>query len=137
MVLSLGRPALAAAPDSTSADTTKTPRGALLRSALLPGWGQHYNDRPIKMLFFGTASAVALRSVVVEHRRINTAPTPEIHQDRAARRNTRLLYFALCASFAAIDAYVDAHLADFGSDVQLQMRPGGALLRFNATLAWR
>ena len=137
LVLSLGRPALAAAPDSTSADNTKTPRGALLRSAALPGWGQHYNDRPIKMLFFGAASATALTAVVVEHQRIDTAPTPEIHQDHAARRNTRLLYFALCVSFAAIDAYVDAHLADFGPDVQLQMRPGGALLRFNATLAWR
>ena len=136
LVLSLGRPALAAAPDSTGVDTTKTPRGALLRSTL-PGWGQHYNDQPIKMLFFSAASATALTAVVVEHRRIDTAPTPEIHQDRPARRNTRLLYFALCVSFAAIDAYVDAHLADFGPDVQLQMRPGGALLRFSATLAWR
>ena len=137
LLLLLSRPALAVEADSTHTDTTGAPRSAMLRSALLPGWGQLYNGRPFKALFFAAASATALSSVVVEHRRIDTAPTPEIHQDRAARRNTRLLYFALSVSFAAIDAYVDAHLADFGADMQMQMRPGGALLRLNATLPER
>ena len=100
--------------------------GALLRSAVLPGWGQFYNDRPVKGLFFGAASATALTSVVVEHRRIRSAPTPEEHQDRTARRNSRLLYFALSVALAATDAYVDAHLADFG-DVPAGLSPGAAM----------
>ena len=145
LALLAGRPAGAteAATDSTRTDTLPSAHGALLRSAVLPGWGQFYNGRPIKGLFFGGASATALTAVVVEHRRIRSAPTPEEHQDRTARRNSRLLYFALSVALAAIDAYVDAHLADFGTvqsglstgaAMQVEMRRGNAWLRLQATV---
>ena len=145
LALLAGRPAGAteAATDSTRTDTLPSAHGALLRSAVLPGWGQYYNGRPIKGLFFGAASATALTAVVVEHRRIRSAPTPEEHQDRTARRNSRLLYFALSVALAAIDAYVDAHLADFGTvlsglsigaEMQVEMRRGNAWLRLQATV---
>ena len=128
---------------STGAATLPSAHGALLRSAVLPGWGQFYNGRPVKGLFFGAASAIALTATVVEHRRINSAPTPEAHQDRTARRNSRLLYFALSVALAALDAYVDAHLADFGAvqsglstgaGLQVQMQRDKAWLRLKATL---
>ncbi len=147
LVLFAGRPAHAT---EAEADSTRTARsglsaeaatlpsvhGALLRSAVLPGWGQFYNGRPVKGLFFGAASAAALTSVVVEHRRIRSAPTPEEHQDRTARRNSRLLYFALSVALAAIDAYVDAHLADFGAGaaIRVEMQRGKAWLRLKASL---
>ena len=145
LALLAGRPAGAteAATDSTRTDTLPSAHGALLRSAVLPGWGQFYNGRPIKGLFFGAASATALTAVVVEHRRIRSAPTPEEHQDRTARRNSRLLYFALSVALAAIDAYVDAHLADFGTvqsglstgaAIQVEMQRGNAWLRLQATV---
>ena len=145
LALLAGQPAGAteAATDSTRTDTLPSAHGALLRSAVLPGWGQYYNGRPIKGLFFGAASATALTAVVVEHRRIRSAPTPEEHQDRTARRNSRLLYFALSVALAAIDAYVDAHLADFGTvqsgpsigaEMQVEMRRGNAWLRLQATV---
>lgn len=120
--------------DSTRTDTLPSAHGALLRSAVLPGWGQYYNGRPIKGLFFGAASATALTAVVVEHRRIGSALTPEEYQDRTARRNTRLLYLALSFALAATDAYVDAQLADFGTEMQVEMRRGKAWLRLKATL---
>ena len=134
-----GRPACAT---ETEADSTHTvpsatlpsAHGALLRSTVLPGWGQFYNGRPVKGLFFGAASATALTSVVVEHRRIRSAPTPEEHQDRTARRNSRLLYFALSVALAATDAYVDAHLADFGTAMQVEMQRDKAWLRLKAPL---
>ena len=134
LVLLAGQPACATEADSTRTAQSPLPsaHGALLRSAVLPGWGQFYNGRPVKGLFFGAASATALTSVVVEHRRINTAPTPEEHQDRTARRNSRLLYFALSVALAAIDAYVDAHLADFGTEVEMQR--GNAWLRLKVPL---
>ena len=118
----------------SEAATLPSAHGALLRSAVLPGWGQFYNGRPVKGLFFGAASATALTSVVVEHRRIRSAPTPEEHQDRTARRNSRLLYFALSVALAAIDAYVDAHLADFGAGMQVEMQRDKAWLRLKAPL---
>ena len=136
LALLAGHPAGAAGAetDSTRTDTLPSAHGALLRSAVLPGWGQFYNGRPVKGLFFGAASATALTSVVVEHRRIRSAPTPEAHQDRTARRNSRLLYLVLSVALAAIDAYVDAHLADFGTEMQVEMRRGKAWLRLQATV---
>ena len=121
---------------STEAATLPSAHSALLRSAVVPGWGQFYNGRPVKGLFFGAASATALTSVVVEHRRIRFAPTPEEHQDRTARRNSRLLYFALSVALAATDAYVDAHLADFGAGaaMQVEMRRDRAWLELKAPL---
>lgn len=131
-----GQPACAtdAETDSTRTDTLPSAHGALLRSAVLPGWGQYYNGRPVKGLFFSAASATALTAVVVEHRRIRSAPTPEEHQDRTARRNSRLLYFVVSVALAATDAYVDAHLADFGAAIQVEMRRGKAWLRLKATV---
>ena len=136
LVLLAGQPACATAveADSTRTDSLPSAHGALLRSAVLPGWGQFYNGRPVKGLFFGAASATALTAVVVEHRRIRSAPTPEEHQDRTASRNGRLLYFALSVALAAIDAYVDAHLADFGAAMQVEMWRGRAWLRLKAPL---
>ena len=139
-VLFAGRPACATEVEADSirtvpsAATLPSAHGALLRSAVLPGWGQFYNGRPVKGLFFGAASATALTLVVVEHRRIRFAPTPEEHQNRTARRNSRLLYFALSVALAAIDAYVDAHLADFGTAMQVEMQRDKAWLRLKAPL---
>ncbi len=145
LALLAGRPACATEveTDSTRTATLPSAHGALLRSAVLPGWGQFYNGRPVKGLFFGAASATALTAVLVEHGRIRSAPTPEEHQDRTARRNSRLLYFALSVALAATDAYVDAHLADFGAvpsglsigaALQVGMRRNNAWLRLKATL---
>ena len=134
LLLMCSRLALAAEADSTRADSLPTPRAALLRSAVLPGWGQHYNGRPLKALFFAGASATALSAVIAAHRTIDAAPTPETHANRAARRNTRLLYFALSVALSAIDAYVDAQLADFEADIGMEMRRDGASLTLKMTL---
>ena len=144
LILLAGQPACATEVEADStrtaqsgADTLLSAHGALLRSAVLPGWGQFYNGRPVKGLFFGAASATALTAVAIEHRRIRSAPTPEEHQDRTARRNGHLLYFALSVALAAIDAYVDAHLADFGavqSGLSVEMWRGRAWLRLKKTM---
>lgn len=138
LILLAGQPACATQVEADSTRTAQSPlpsaHGALLRSAVLPGWGQFYNGRPVKGLFFGAASATALTVVAIEHRRIRSAPTPEEHQDRTARRNGRLLYFALSVALAAIDAYVDAHLADFGAAMQVEMWRGRAWLRLKKTM---
>ena len=141
LILLAGQPACATQVEADSTRTAQSPlpsaHGALLRSAVLPGWGQFYNGHPVKGLFFGAASATALTVVAIEHRRIHSAPTPEEHQDRTARRNGRLLYFALSVALAAIDAYVDAHLADFGtvqSGLSVELWRGRAWLRLKKTM---
>ena len=95
----------------------------MLRSATIPGWGQYSNGRPLKALLFGGAAAASLGSVIAEVRSLDRAVTPEEHQDRAARRNTRFLLVALTATLAAVDAYVDAHLADLEVAFSAQADP--------------
>jgi hypothetical protein len=155
LVLLLGRPALAAEADSTRSDSLPAPRAALLRSALLPGWGQYYNGHPFKALFFASASTLALTAALGEQRQLDRlsdqlaaqrsaggspAGIDSLEtrfQNQASKRNTRLLFIALSVAFAAIDAYVDAQLADFDAAVEMEMRPGGALLKLSATLPGR
>ena len=71
---------------------------------------------------------------MVEHRRIRSSRTPEQHQEHISRRNSRLLYFALSVALAATDAYVDAHLANFEAEVQVEMRRSTAWLRLKAAV---
>jgi len=158
LALLAARPIFAAGPvtaDSARTDSLPSPRGALLRSALLPGWGQLYTGKPVKAVFFGGAAAGLLGWVVAEQRDLariadeleglrvrdpdsfRIPSLEQAHQDQAARRNTRILFLALAATFSALDAYVDAHLAGFDAaenSLALEPRPGGALLCLHA--AW-
>ena len=134
--------------DSTNTATVERatgprPRTALIRSALLPGWGQLNNGRHFKATLFGGCAIGFLTAVLAERdnlshtdKQIRKAHSslavlvatggddPQLRsrisqlegefEDRAARRNTRLLYLFTTATLAAVDAYVDAHLDDFG-----------------------
>ncbi len=130
--------------DTVAAQNAPSPRGALLRSILLPGWGQWYNDKPYKAAFFSATTAGLLSWAVAAHRDVSRtgdelqrlrqeAPfdpritaLQQLQQDQAARRNTRALYVVLAVTAAALDAYVDAHLAEFdahGPTLALIMEP--------------
>ena len=110
------------------------PHRALLRSAVLPGWGQHYNGKPWKALGFGAAAAGFLTAAMVELRSSSPLQTPQEREDRASRRNTRFLYLGLTTMLAALDAYVDAHLADF-KNMTVEARRGEILLK--TAIYWR
>ena len=90
-----------------------TPKEALWRSALVPGWGQLRNGRHIKAVLFSTVAAGFAGASISETRKLNRVEASE-RQAVAGRRNTRLLLFVATATFSALDAYVDAHLTDFG-----------------------
>lgn len=124
LFLLLAAPALAQAPvDSLH---TQPPRTALIRSLLLPGWGQFINGRPLKGLGFGAVAVVLAGRVVAQQRALGRADrrgAPDLElEDLAAGRNTRVLLWVTNATLAGIDAYVDAQLAGF--DVSLGPRPG-------------
>ena len=117
-----------AEPAATDSLQRPDPRGALLRSAVLPGWGQYYNGKPWKALGFGAAAAGFLTAALVEHRSPGRAQSPEERRDRAGRRNTRFFYLGLTTTLAALDAYVDAHLANF-KGMAVVARPGEVILK--------
>ena len=93
-----------------------TPRGALWRSALVPGWGQLSQGHPHKAILFAGAGAGWLSAAIADAASVGQAATALDRQDRAARRNTRVLYYFITATLAGLDAYVDAHLDDFHLD---------------------
>ena len=99
--------------EPSTAKVRLNPRGALWRSALVPGWGQLRNGRHLKAVLFSAAAAGFAGAGISETRNLNRAEASE-RQAAAGRRNTRLLLLIATATFSALDAYVDAHLADFG-----------------------
>jgi hypothetical protein len=145
-------PAAATASDSADADTLfsmhKSPMGAVLRSALVPGWGQLYNESYWKIPVVLGLSAFLTWGVLTEHTKyadyrdryaasitaLNPGGDLQLKQYREFYRDNRDTYawWLLVAYLVQIaDAYVDAHLYDFTvSDVaqaSLLVSPPGAL----------
>ena len=106
----------------------KSPWGAVLRSAILPGWGQIYNESYIKVpIVWGIFGALAAAWIWNNHK-YNDAQNlylqnindprlgPAYIQLRNAYRDQRDLvsiYIGLAYFLNLVDAYVDAELFDF------------------------
>lgn len=109
---------------------SKSPGGAALRSAIIPGWGQLYNQSYWKIpVIIGVAGYLAYgwisdNKLFVDYReRYAASITPtspsgnltlklyrEFYRDR---RDTYAWFFGLLYLLQIADAYVDAHLYDF------------------------
>ena len=91
-------------------------RSVLIRSLAIPGWGQWENERPRKALVFATLSTSLLLYAADAQATLSKAQSATQHEDLTAVRNTRILFFFLSNTLAAIDAYVDAHLDKFPNE---------------------
>jgi hypothetical protein len=143
------------AADSTLAQPfkTKNPTGALLRSLVLPGWGQLYNQQYVKTILAVTAEGLLVAGAIVEHQRAEDDHA--VYQDllrsdtvreaawqrytrRIDKRNTYLWYFAGFKVVSIIDAYVDAHLYRFDEGpfaFRVQSWPeGGVMMVFRCNV---
>ena len=105
-------------------------KNALFKSLVMPGWGQWENKRHVKALGFATLSSSLLLYSLDAQVTLSETQSPSHHQELTAVRNTRILLFFLSSALAAIDAYVDAHLADFSKDYAFDTKRNGAVLRF-------
>ena len=95
--------------DSTRTDTAgvgRSPRGAMLRSLALPGWGQFYNGKHIKSGLFAAAEIGSVVAFFVRRDQINREATPGIRR----KRNIYLFTTIGAVLLSMGDAYVDAHL---------------------------
>ena len=102
-------PAAAEGPDSTVVDSileTRPPRGAMLRSLALPGWGQFYNRRTIKGSVIAAAQVSSTVAFFVRRGQLNRRPLA----DAPSERNIFLYTTIGLILFSMGDAYVDAHL---------------------------
>jgi len=123
--------------DSTKSDVQddsifvmkKSPWGATLRSAILPGWGQFYNESYLKipivwgvMGWFiynyleGDKEYRKYKDLFLENGEESSRLLREFYRDE---RDLFAIYTVLAYIANLIDAYVDAHLFDFSVNEDL------------------
>jgi hypothetical protein len=116
-------------PNISSGDRVSRPwpTGALLRSAILPAWGQVYNKQYFKaVLYGGTEIALVMttahywkqmdshqRNFLNSSDRTYQAQEFFYFQNSRDNRNLFLWFTGLTFFISMFDAYVDAHFADF------------------------
>ena len=128
------RDSVRTSPDTLDLDAAYTfggewqpdPTGALLRSAVLPGWGQFYNRKPLKGLALGSVELGLLAWLIAEHAMAEEArddfqrtgdPFYEDSYDRHSARRLDLIWYTSAAwLYGMLDAYVDAHLYGFSRE---------------------
>ena len=129
----------------------KSPSGAMLRSALVPGWGQLYNESYWKVpVMFGVFTSLAYVAnwyhlKYVDYRGRYIQSTYDLEQNtilenddlfmrthrfnKTARefyrdnRDVFIFYLAISYFLNIVDAYVDAHLYGFNVDSSLGFTP--------------
>ena len=121
--------------DSVKIDTTKfvmkkSPWGAVLRSAVIPGWGQFYNESywkvPVVLGFFGYFAYIwndqnnlykkyrdLFAASITENSPSGNSDYYRIREFYKDQRNTFAIYIGLTYFLQLVDAYVDAQLFDF------------------------
>lgn len=131
-----------AAPD-TAAPGGITPRGAFLRSLVLPGWGQSELGAPVRGGVYFALEAGSLWMLYKSDRRLREALQAQriaretgalapdrrlpLVRDRQNQREDWLTLSVFWLFFAGADAFVAAHLQDFDVRVGGVPGPGGAL----------
>ena len=101
--------------DMFSDQPLKSPWGAVARSAMLPGWGQCYNESYIKsVISFGAFFYFVSRIYNYEKQYRDTG-----NVEFKDKRVTNTWYLGLTYLVILVDAYVDAHLYKFDDTVNL------------------
>jgi len=95
---------------------TKSPTGALLRSLIVPGWGQLYNGKELKAAVIFAAETTLIGTAIYWDRQAEMAAEANHETARLVYEDNRnLAYWLLAATvvYSMLDAYVDAHFYDF------------------------
>ncbi|MCL6493875.1 MAG: hypothetical protein K6T54_03740 [Ignavibacterium sp.] len=129
--------------NQTTSDTvfvmSKSPWGAVARSAVIPGWGQFYNESYWKIpVIWGTAvwfvyNWVDNNNLYNDYKSLYQSSESEYYRRlRNFYRDQRdkfTIYLGLLYLLNLVDAYVDAHLFDFNvnenlgrNDFQINLR---------------
>jgi hypothetical protein len=110
----------------------KSPTVAVLKSAVLPGWGQYYNESYIKIpVVWGIAAYFTYQWIQNNNsykeysslykKKYNASQSnadnyKTMRDDYRSNRDMFSIYLGLTYLLNLVDAYVDAHLFDFSVD---------------------
>jgi len=104
-------------------ELTKSPTGAMLRSMVIPGWGQFYNEAYWKIpVIWGAMGALGYawkwnNDRVIKYddlyRSEHNSGYYKMREFYRNQRDLNAVFFILAYVMNVIDAYVDAHLFDF------------------------
>ena len=119
----------------------KSPLGAVLRSAIIPGWGQIYNESYIKAPFiWGGIAALVLgwrfynnhyktyKDLYNQNLDIRYANVRDFYRDQ---RDLFSIYIGLVYVLNLVDAYVDAELFDFNVEEDYRTHQTMLGIKFN------
>jgi hypothetical protein len=95
----------------------KSPMGAVLRSAALPGWGQVYNRKYLKGLFVFSVNGTFAYAIYHYNREWKDTGNRKFQN----KRNLYTWYFGVSYLLTLVDAYVDAYLFGFDDAVKLAL----------------
>lgn len=143
----------------------KSPQGAMLRSALIPGWGQLYNEEYLKVpVMFGVFAGIGFVAnwyhlkyddykgrYISSSQRLENEPAlsansifmREHNFNKTARefyrdnRDTYLFYLVLAYFMNIVDAYVDAQLFGFDVDGPLSAQLNQLKTKDLSSVSWR
>ena len=105
---------------------SKSPKGAMIRSAIIPGWGQVYNKKYIKALvYLGGELYFASRYISLDDKIKKLVDDGEDEltiEDKEHERNGWLWLLGAGYLLALGDAFVDAHLYGLYDDKKLSVR---------------
>ena len=112
-----------------------SPKGAMIRSILFPGWGQWYNGKKIKAVIVFAAETGIIGSAIYWNRRAKNEKNNLNRDFYADNRNLAFWYLGVAILLSMADAFVDAHLAGFDVSPELGMLSGkkkiGIVVKFN------
>jgi hypothetical protein len=132
-----------AAADTVAAEPAISPRGAFLRSMIVPGWGQAYVGAPGRGAVYFALETGSLWMLHRSRLQLRDArerqswlretgqlqptqvdPLVESREDQLEDWVTLSVFFLF---FAGADAFVAAYLADFDEHVGVRPMPGGGV----------
>ena len=100
---------------------TKSPNKALIRSAMLPGLGQWYNEQKIKAIIVLGGELGLIASAVFQNQKVVQSQTDWERDFYENNRSLSLWWFVGIYFLNLLDAYVDAHLWEFDVGPELSL----------------
>lgn len=102
----------------------RSPNAAMWRS-LVPGWGQFYNKEYVKSVLVLGGQGALIYSVDFYNRKAGRElRNSEAYNFYIDRRNLMYWLMGVTTILGMVDAFIDAHLADFDVSSELSLRTG-------------